>query len=224
MGINLKNITKKVKTLDGELTILNDITLEIKDTEMVAITGKSGAGKSTLLHIIGGMDSKTSGTYFLDGDNVDRLSDRQLAGIRNQMFGYIMQDFGLINEDTVYENVMLPLLLGKGRTGNIKEKVVKKLKMLGMEDMLTRRVEKLSGGEKQRVAIARALMNNPKYILADEPTGALDSKNAKQVIDILRNLQKLGKTVIVITHDMDVANSCDRKIEIADGTIKGAVL
>lgn len=219
MGIVMKDIGKEVVSSHEKKWILQNVDVEINEGEMVAIIGKSGAGKSTLLHIIGAVDKKTTGEYYIDGQDIDKLRDSKIAKLRNKTFGYIMQDFGLLNEDTVYENIILPYLLGSQSQKNIKEKAYKNMEMLGIKDLASQKVEKLSGGEKQRTAIARALMMNPKYILADEPTGALDSKNTQQVMDILRDLQKLGKTVIIVTHDMDVANCCDRKICISDGHV-----
>lgn len=215
----MKDIGKEVVSFHEKKWILQNVDVEINEGEMVAIIGKSGAGKSTLLHIIGAVDKKTTGEYYIDGQDIDKLRDSKIAKLRNQTFGYIMQDFGLLNEDTVYENIILPYLLGSQSKKNIKEKAYKNMEMLGIKDLATQKVEKLSGGEKQRTAIARALMMDPKYILADEPTGALDSKNTQQVMKILRDLQKLGKTVIIVTHDMDVANCCDRKICISDGHV-----
>lgn len=216
MGIKLESVTKKVS---NDKIILNNVNIEVNDGEMVAIIGKSGAGKSTLLHILGCLDEMTTGKYLLDNEEINKMSKSKKAELRNKTFGYVMQDFGLINEDTVFENIALPLYLSSEKKKNINSKVMEHIKDMDIENIKDITVEKISGGEKQRVAIARALVNNPKYILADEPTGALDRKNANNVMDILQKLKRDGKTVIVITHDIDIANKCDRQIEISDGEI-----
>ena len=221
MGIKLENITKKYKKKETSeyQSVLNDISLEIKSGELVAIRGKSGAGKSTLLHIIGLLDTMTTGKYFLDETNILELNDKELARTRNQKIGFILQDFGLIEEETVLYNVSLPLMFGKEKLKTIKPKAMEKLHKVGVEHLAEQKVSVLSGGEKQRVAIARALVNEPDFILADEPTGALDSKNAENIMRILKALNAEGKTVIVVTHDDMVANSCKRIIEIQDGKV-----
>lgn len=216
MGIKLENVTKKVSK---DKIILNNVDIEVNDGEMVAIIGKSGAGKSTLLHILGCLDEMTYGKYLLDNIDINKMSKSKKAELRNETFGYVMQDFGLINEDTVFENIALPLYLSSKKKKNINSKVMEQIENMDIGKIKDITVEKISGGEKQRVAIARALINNPKYILADEPTGALDQKNANNVMEILQKLKKEGKTVIVVTHDIDIANKCDRQIEISDGEI-----
>lgn len=216
MGIVLKNI---VKTYDSKKNILNGISLEIKRGQLMAIQGKSGAGKSTLLHIIGCLDTRTRGEYILDEIDVSEYNKNKIARLRNRKFGFVMQDFGLINEDTVYANVALPLFLGDTRMKFIAEMVEKQLESLGILNLKGRRVESLSGGEKQRVAIARALINNPEYILADEPTGALDTTNTDLIMKILCELNKQGKTVVIVTHDREIAIQCNEVIQIVDGII-----
>jgi putative ABC transport system ATP-binding protein len=220
MGIVLEGIRKIYNQgTKNENEILKSISFEIDKGKMIAIRGKSGAGKSTLLHIIGCMDKTTKGKYILDNIDITNYSNKEAAKLRNQKFGYIMQDFGLINEDTVYMNVALPLLLGNCKMKDIKKIVENGLKEIEIEFLKDRLVEGLSGGEKQRVAIARALVNDPPYILADEPTGSLDSENAKHIMDLLNKLHKKGKTVIIITHDDDVANQCQESIQIVDGRV-----
>lgn len=220
MSIVLNGICKKYNSnTNRENVVLRDISIQIHDGEMVAIKGRSGAGKSTLLHIIGCLDVPTSGEYYLDNKSISQYNDRDIAKIRNQMFGYVMQDFGLINDDTVLFNIRLPLFLGNKSIESSTESIDEKLKLMGIYELKDRLVDSLSGGEKQRVAIARALVNNPKYILADEPTGALDTTNSKIIMSILKELNKQGKTVIIITHDASIASECNRILTIEDGII-----
>lgn len=218
MSIVLNNVHKKYNiNTNNESSVLNGISLKINNGEMVAIQGRSGAGKSTLLHIIGCLDTPTSGEYFLDEKDISKLTEKNIAKLRNELFGFVMQDFGLINDDTVLFNVKLPYLLGnkKSDINNIEQI----LKSLGLNDLKNRLVENLSGGEKQRVAIARALINNPKYILADEPTGALDTQTAKEIMTILKTLHLNKTTIIIVTHDSKIAEQCDRIIYMEDGLL-----
>ncbi len=220
MSIILNEICKKYNlNTNRENSVLKNISMQINDGELIAVKGRSGAGKSTLLHIIGCLDTATSGEYYLDGKDISKCTDRDIANIRNEMFGFVMQDFGLINDDTVSFNVGLPLLLGNKASENIEKTVDEKLKIMGIFKLKNRLAENLSGGEKQRVAIARALVNDPKYILADEPTGALDSANSKIIMNILKDLNKQGKTVIIITHDADIASECGKIVTIEDGVL-----
>ena len=198
---------------------LKDISLVVHDGEMIAVIGKSGAGKSTLLHILACIDSYEDGEYRIDGTLVKKLTERKLAQIRNEKIGMVMQDFALVEDFTAIENVMLPLDFAKRKKPNRKQLAMDALKSVGMDSMAKKPVNKLSGGQKQRVAIARAIVNQPSVILADEPTGALDSKTAAEIMSVFKELHQQGKTVIIVTHDMGVAEQCDRIIEIADGQI-----
>lgn len=198
---------------------LKDISLVVHDGEMIAVIGKSGAGKSTLLHILACIDSYEDGEYRIDGTLVKKLTERKLAQIRNEKIGMVMQDFALVEDFTAIENVMLPLDFAKRKKPNRKQIAMDALKSVGMDSMAKKPVNKLSGGQKQRVAIARAIVNQPSVILADEPTGALDSKTAQEIMEVFKELHQQGKTVIIVTHDMGVAEQCDRIIEIADGQI-----
>lgn len=218
--IQLKNVTKRYNAgKANEFEALHDISLEISDGEITAVIGKSGAGKSTLLHILACIDSYESGEYTIDNTLIKKLSERQLARIRNEKIGMVMQDFALVEDFTALENVMLPLDFAKKKKAGRKELALNALKSVGMDSMAKKPVNKLSGGQKQRVAIARAIVNEPSVILADEPTGALDSKTSQEIMDVFKSLNAQGKTVIIVTHDMGIAEQCERIIEISDGRI-----
>lgn len=217
--ISLKNINKIYKKKDLEVPVLNNVNLEIKQGELIAIVGPSGSGKSTLLNILGCLDKQTSGKYFLKGEDISKMSAKEMAGLRNSTFGFIVQDFALINEYTVTQNVEIPLLYSKQKKDKDAIDIV--LKQLSIIDKKKELTSNLSGGQKQRVAIARSIINNPDIILADEPTGSLDQKTGHDVMNILMDLHKQGKTVIIITHDSNVAALCNREISIVDGIVTG---
>ena len=219
--IQIKNLVKvynKGKT--NEFCALKGIDLSIDEGEMVAIIGKSGAGKSTLLHILAAIDSYDKGSYLVDGVSVGDLKEKERARFRNQKIGIVMQDYALIDEYTIEENVQIPLIFGKVKGNDVRrEKIMTALENVGLAELAKKPVRQLSGGQKQRVAIARALVNNPTFLLADEPTGALDSKTSGEIMDVFEKLNQGGKTVIIVTHDMEVAARCGRVIEISDGEI-----
>ena len=218
--LKIENLTKTYNyKKSNAFTALKDVSLEVEDGEMLAIIGKSGAGKSTLLHIIGCIDKFEKGSYIIDGTDVHSLSDNKLAKIRNEKVGIVMQDFALIDEYSVIENVMIPLNFSKKKLGKPKELAMKALERVGLANLAKKPVSKLSGGQKQRVAIARAIVNDPSFILADEPTGALDTKTSSEIMELFTELNKSGKTVIIITHDLTVADKSKRKVEISDGRI-----
>lgn len=218
--LKIENLTKTYNyKKSNAFTALKDVSLEVEDGEMLAIIGKSGAGKSTLLHIIGCIDKFEKGSYIIDGTDVHSLSDNKLAKIRNEKVGIVMQDFALIDEYSVIENVMIPLNFSKKKLGKPKELAMKALERVGIANIAKKPVSKLSGGQKQRAAIARAIVNDPSFILADEPTGALDTKTSSEIMELFTELNKSGKTVIIITHDLTVADKCKRKVEISDGRI-----
>ena len=218
--IEIKNLTKTYNyKKSNAFTALKDISLKIDDGEMLAIVGKSGAGKSTLLHIIGCIDTFEKGEYTIDDINIHKLSDKKLANIRNEKVGIVMQDFALVEEYTVIENVKIPLYFSKKKKGNANTLALEALEKVGIKELAKKPVNKLSGGQKQRVAIARAIVNDPSFILADEPTGALDTKTSAEIMELFQQLNQDGKTVIIITHDLGVAEKCKRKIEISDGKI-----
>ncbi len=218
--IEIKNLTKTYNyKKSNAFTALKDISLKIEDGEMLAIVGKSGAGKSTLLHIIGCIDTFEKGEYTIDGTDVHKLSDKKLADIRNEKVGIVMQDFALVEEYTVIENVKIPLYFSKKKKGSANTLALEALEKVGIKELAKKPVNKLSGGQKQRVAVARAIVNDPSFILADEPTGALDTKTSAEIMELFQQLNQDGKTVIIITHDLGVAEKCKRKIEISDGEI-----
>ena len=218
--IEVSNLTKIYNPKKAnEFTALKNISLKINDGEMSAIIGKSGAGKSTLLHILACIDDYQSGEYKIDETLVKQLSERQSARIRNEKIGMVMQDFALVEDFTAIENVLLPLEFSKHKKSNRQKKALNALKSVGMEQFAKKPVNKLSGGQKQRVAIARAIVNEPSLILADEPTGALDTKTSAEIMDVFRKLHSEGKTIVIVTHDPGVAQQCERIIEISDGRI-----
>ena len=198
---------------------LYDVNLNIDEGEMAAIIGASGAGKSTLLHILACIDNYQSGEYYLDGVFVNSNSEKNLAKIRNEKIGMVMQDFALIDDFSSVQNVMLPLDFSAKKDKDKKKKALAVLESVGMSDFANNRSNNLSGGQKQRVAIASAIVNDPAIILADEPTGALDSKTSAEIMDLFKSLNRQGRTVIIVTHDPNVARQCDRIIEISDGRI-----
>lgn len=209
------------KGKDSELHALHEISFEIEAGEMTALMGVSGSGKSTLLNILGFMDSFDAGVYRFNGEDVSAFSERTLAAHRNRSIGFVMQSFGLILSQTVYENVSLPLLLNSDvGFRDIKPRCVKLIEEVGLKEKIHSRTDELSGGQQQRVAIARAMANEPKLLIADEPTGALDSATAKEIVDLFIKLNReRGMTVIVATHDERVADACSRVLRIEDGRI-----
>lgn len=218
--IRINNLTKIYnKGKANEFKALDKINLEIVDGEMVAIIGKSGAGKSTLLHILACIDGYEDGEYYIDNILIKNLNERQLAEIRNNKMGLIMQDFALCNGYTCIENVMLPLYFRKKKPHNIMELSYQALNSVGLKQYVNKSVNNLSGGQKQRTAIARIIAQNPSVILADEPTGALDKKNSEEVISQFEKLNHNGHTVIIVTHDLEIASRCGRIIKISDGKI-----
>jgi len=207
------------KGKSNEFEALKGIDLKVNDGELVAIIGKSGAGKSTLLHILACIDSYESGKYCIDDTLVRNLSEKKLAEIRNKKIGMVMQDFALVDDFSCIENVLLPLDFSRKKISDKKTKAMNALKSVGMDSMAKKSVNKLSGGQKQRVAIARAIVNEPSVVLADEPTGALDSKTSAEIMELFHALNRKGKTVIIVTHDLEIAKQCNRIIEISDGFI-----
>jgi len=219
--IKLNHIKKNFNTNQVEVQALKGISLEIKEGELIAITGTSGSGKSTLLNILGCLEEQTSGSYMLNNQEIKSKSKPELAHLRNEVFGFVLQDFSLIESYTVKQNILLPLIYvkDKKRKKLQKETFTSLVNKLGLTEKINTKVALLSGGQKQRVAIGRALINNPKIILADEPTGSLDKKTSSEILDLLLALNKEGKIVIIITHDPEVASHCNREIKVEDGMI-----
>ena len=204
----------------NELQILNGIDLEVNQNEFVSIVGESGSGKSTLMNIIGALDRPTEGTYFLDGENIGDMNDTALSKIRNQKIGFVFQSFFLIPRTSAIKNVELPMMYAGVSKKQRRERAMELLELVGMADRANHKPNELSGGQNQRVASARALSNNPSIILADEPTGALDSKTGRIVMDIFHKLhEEQKKTIVLITHSPELAKETERIITISDGSI-----
>ncbi|MDI6800866.1 MAG: ABC transporter ATP-binding protein [Thermodesulfovibrionales bacterium] len=217
----LSDITKSYILPGGEVEVLKGISLEIKRGEFISIMGTSGSGKSTLLNLIGCLDRPTSGKYLLDSIAINTLSGNELAEIRNKKIGFVFQSFNLIPRLSAIKNVELPLLYAGILTGERRDKAYEFLKKVGLSERGEHMPSELSGGEQQRVAIARALINNPAIILADEPTGNLDSKTGQEIIDIFKAIHREGSTIIMVTHEKYIAEQAERIITIKDGVCFG---
>ena len=219
--IRMENIVKTYYLgKPNELEILHGINLTVNKGEFVSIVGESGSGKSTLMNIIGVLDRQTQGNYYLEGQDVNGMSDEVRSAIRNRRIGFVFQNFNLLPRANALKNVMVPLLYGEEHSKNGKEHAMEMLKMVGMEDRADHRPNEHSGGQKQRVAIARAMINDPAIILADEPTGALDSKTGHMVMDLFHKLhEEQGKTIVLITHSQELAQETERIVTLLDGQI-----
>lgn len=217
--INVENVYKSYQLGEEKLTILNDISLKIKTGEFVAIVGPSGSGKSTFMNVLGCLDLADEGKYLLDNEDIENLSDDDLSEIRNKKIGFIFQQFNLLNKLSALENVELPLMYQGISPSKRKKIATDALKKVGLESRKGHMPNQLSGGQQQRVAIARAIATNPQILLADEPTGALDSKTSEEILNIIKDLNKEGRTIIMITHDNEIANQAHRKIRIKDGRL-----
>jgi len=215
--IDIKNIVKIYKLGDVEVAALNGVTCGIKTGEIISIMGPSGSGKSTLMNLIGCLDRPTSGTYKLDGTDVSTLNDNQLAEIRNKKIGFVFQSFNLLPQATAVANVELPLVYSG--VGNKRQRAFEALELVDMSQRATHRPSEISGGEQQRVAIARALVSNPSIILADEPTGNLDTQTSKGIMLLLQRLNSQGITIVLVTHEEDIAAYTQRTIYLRDGEI-----
>jgi len=216
--IELDNITKVYKMGRTEVVALNGVSLRIEPREMVSIIGPSGSGKSTLMHIIGCLDKPTSGEYRLEGVEVSQLNDNKLAEIRSKKVGFVFQSFNLLPRNTALDNVELPLIYGGA--GNRRQRALQALESVGLAQRAHHRPNELAGGEQQRVAIARALINNPSLILADEPTGNLDTQTSKEIMLLFQKLNEQGITIVLVTHEADIAAYTQRSIKMRDGKIE----
>lgn len=219
--IRMENIIKTYyQGKPNELEILHGINLNVHKGEFVSIVGESGSGKSTLMNIIGVLDRQTAGSYYLEGQDVNSMTDEVRSAIRNRRIGFVFQNFNLLPRANALKNVMVPLMYGEKKSKNAKERAMEMLAMVGMEERAGHRPNELSGGQKQRVAIARAMINDPAIILADEPTGALDSKTGHMVMDLFHKLhEEQGKTIVLITHSQELASETQRIVTLLDGDI-----
>lgn len=220
MMIKMKNLNKYYfKGKSGEVHALRDVDLTVEKGEMISISGPSGSGKSTLLHIIAGMDEPTSGEYYFDGRDTTKFTESEKAALRNKYIGIVLQDFGLLPDQNAYVNVSLPLLIAGGR-GRIKTLSLEALRAVDMDELAKKRTSLMSGGQKQRVAIARAIVSGAPLLLADEPTGALDSVTAGELMKLFIKLNSEGTTIIIVTHNPEVARICPRRLKMTDGQLE----
>lgn len=222
--LKLKDIHKSYQQGSQEFPILKGIDLHVKEGDFLAIMGPSGSGKSTLMNIIGCLDKASSGTYHIEGTDVSELSDNQLSDLRNQKIGFVFQNFNLMPKLTACQNVELPLTYMKIPKKERRERALEMLRLVGLEERSDFKPMELSGGQKQRVAIARALVTNPSFILGDEPTGALDTKTSVQIMDLFKQFNDEGKTIVIITHEPEVAQLCEQTVILRDGNIESKAI
>jgi putative ABC transport system ATP-binding protein len=218
--IELEKINKNFLNGDVLTKVLHDVSFSVDEGEFISITGPSGSGKSTLLNILGLLDDASTGEYILNGENVTKLTEDEQSHVRNREIGFVFQSFNLLQRSSVLENVVLPSIYAGMKRDNREEKAKNLLSQVGLGDQVLKRPNQLSGGQQQRVAIARSLINDPAIVLADEPTGNLDSKSGHDVMEIIKKLNKEGRTIIMITHDMDIAKQAQRIIHIRDGKVE----
>ena len=220
MVIDLQNITKAYQMGTQNVPVLHGINLQIAQNDYVAIMGPSGSGKSTLMNIIGCLDTPTSGAYLLDGEDVSGLDDDRLAETRNSKIGFVFQTFNLLPRASALDNVAMPLVYAGQNASQRRQRATQQLEQVGLADRIHHRPNEMSGGQRQRVAIARALINDPAIILADEPTGNLDSKTGVEIMDIFNDLNKQGRTIILVTHEADIAEHAHRIVRLFDGLVE----
>ena len=222
--LKLKEIHKSYQQGSQEFPILKGIDLHVKEGDFLAIMGPSGSGKSTLMNIIGCLDKANAGTYHIEGTDVSNLSDNQLSDLRNQKIGFVFQNFNLMPKLTACQNVELPLTYMKIPKKERRERAMEMLRLVGLEERSEFKPMELSGGQKQRVAIARALVTNPSFILGDEPTGALDTKTSVQIMELFKQFNEAGKTIVIITHEPEVAQMCKKTVVLRDGNIENKAI
>jgi putative ABC transport system ATP-binding protein len=218
--IKIRNIVRNFRMGTEVIKVLKSISLDINRNEYVALMGPSGSGKSTLMNLLGCLDTPTSGSYELNGKDVSKMSDNELAEVRNHEIGFIFQTFNLLPRSTALDNVILPLIYAGKRKEEREQMAKKALDQVGLSDRITHKPNELSGGQRQRVAIARALVNSPSILLADEPTGNLDSKTSVEIMGLLQEIHKKGNTIIIVTHEEDIAQYAHRIIRLRDGEIE----
>ncbi|MCF0132388.1 MAG: ABC transporter ATP-binding protein [Blautia sp.] len=217
--IDIANVNKYYKIGDSRLHVLKNVSLQVQPGEFLAILGPSGSGKSTLMNVIGCMDKADSGTYYLNQIPIHEAKERQLCNIRNEQIGFIFQKYHLIQTYNILQNIVMPLLVRGMSLKEAQEASMDMIRMLGLENRISHKPRELSGGQQQRVAIARALAGNPALLLADEPTGALDQNSGKEVLKLFRRLNEMGNTIVMITHDLNVAQAAGRVVRIVDGEL-----
>ncbi|MDD5793490.1 ABC transporter ATP-binding protein [Clostridium sp. HCP1S3_B4] len=222
--IEVKGISKVYKMGKEQFVALNDVSLNVEKGEYVAVIGPSGSGKSTLMHIIGGLDTPTVGSVCIEGEDISKLNDKKLSKYRNEKIGFVFQAFNLENSQTALENVMMPLIFAGVKKSERKKRALEALDMVGLKDFYNHKPNEMSGGQRQRVSIARALVNKPEILFADEPTGNLDSKSSESIMELFKEINDKGFTIIMVTHNPEEANKAKRVVKIMDGKITSDIV